>query len=39
MMGVLPIREGTRLGTLLCNLLQCTSARLSSKLKTGKVRR
>lgn len=37
MMGVLPIKEGTRLGILLCNLLQCTSARLSSKLKTGKV--
>jgi len=34
--GMLPLREGGRLGTFLCNLLQCTSARLSSKLRTGK---
>ncbi len=34
--GMLPLRDGARLGTFLCNLLQCTSARLSSKLRTGK---
>lgn len=34
--GMLPLRDGSRLGTFLCSLLQCTSARLSSKLRTGK---
>ncbi|GAB5033394.1 Hypothetical protein NocV09_01301340 [Nannochloropsis oceanica] len=34
--GMLPLREGGRLGTFLCALLQCTPARLSSKLRTGK---
>jgi hypothetical protein len=34
---MLPISENMRLGSLLSNLLQCTPARLSSKLRTGKV--
>jgi hypothetical protein len=34
--GMLPIDDGTRLGTFLCHLLRCTPARLSSKLRTGK---
>lgn len=36
--GGLPLKEGARLGIFLCNLLQCSAARLSSKLRTGKVR-
>lgn len=35
--GALPMKDGARLGTVLCSLLQCSAARLSSKLRTGKV--
>jgi hypothetical protein len=35
--GGLPLKEGARLGIFLCSLLQCSAARLSSKLRTGKV--
>ena len=37
-MGMLPLGEKTNLGGFLCLMLLCNSARLSSKLRTGKVK-
>jgi hypothetical protein len=34
--GLLTLKERTKLGTFLCKMLQCSSARLSPKIKTGK---
>eukprot|EP00903_Cladosiphon_okamuranus_P019592 g18019.t1 len=34
--GTLPLCEGTKLGGLLCNILNCSPSRLSKKLKIGK---
>ncbi|CAM9371440.1 unnamed protein product [Scytosiphon promiscuus] len=34
--GTLPLCDGTKLGNLLCNILNCSPSRLSKKLKIGK---